>query len=337
MRRFLTTAATAGLIVVGLAAPSWAHDGWHAVQPWETLDTDDGTGDPYPGSWSEDLVPTPSETSQITGPHSATLEWPEDGPNLGTSIETQELGLEVPDGTQVSVNFTLDGGAECTGGAPRVFVFIDGKQINSDDNCDGSLTIDQGGKIGYAGIVYDNGVPGKVEVKDLIIGDRLISFQPPPKEVAPKAPTIKQFKCSDNDFAGEVIIPDQDGVIYYGLDDRLEAGKYEVKSGKYEVTAEPHEGYKFTDSPASWKLKVEPVDECEKPDDEGQKDDDEKGKVTEEDEDTRPAASTLPDTGADSNTGMLALIGGIIVALGAGALVLRRYIPLPGGRYRSGA
>lgn len=44
-------------------------------------------------------------------------------------------------------------------------------------------------------------------------------------------------------------------------------------------------------------------------------------------------SGSLADTG--STAGQLALIGAIVLALGGGALLLRRYIPLPGGRYRS--
>lgn len=44
-------------------------------------------------------------------------------------------------------------------------------------------------------------------------------------------------------------------------------------------------------------------------------------------------SGSLADTG--SMAGQLALIGAIVLALGGGALLLRRYVPLPGGRYRS--
>lgn len=45
------------------------------------------------------------------------------------------------------------------------------------------------------------------------------------------------------------------------------------------------------------------------------------------------SAGTMPDTG--TSVGQFVLLAAILAALGAGTLLLRRVIPVPGGRYRS--
>lgn len=179
MRYLYTMIAALGLLLLG-TMPAAADHVHYPEAPWTAIDTDDGTGDPYPGAWVPGLE-APSENSEITGQHTATLKWPDEGPNLGTSIETLNLGLDVEPGAEVSVSFELVGPAECSLGAPRVFVIVSGTQYNSDDNCNGSLTIPDGGTIGHAGISYDNGVKGKVRVSDLVIDGHEVSFLPEPE------------------------------------------------------------------------------------------------------------------------------------------------------------
>src|SRR5690606_28125759 len=104
MRRLITTAAVAALAIVGLAAPSWAHDGWHAVEPWTPIETIDGEQND-------------ARESQITGPFSASLIWHEGwtSGHGGTSLETANLGLEVQPGEVITVHYKLAEGADPAG------------------------------------------------------------------------------------------------------------------------------------------------------------------------------------------------------------------------------
>ena len=78
----------------------------------------------------------------------------------------------------------------CSAGAPRVFIEIDGDYYATfddapadagTDNGDGTFTktwtIPVNGRVGNAGVVYDNSIPGTVTVTNLTISGQLISFQ----------------------------------------------------------------------------------------------------------------------------------------------------------------
>lgn len=104
-----------------------------------------------------------------------------------TSVETSDLDMPVAAGDVVS--FSSDAtAAQCTAGAPRVFVVVDGKNVNSWDSninagtqCgkDGvvTFTLPTAGRISAAGVVYDNNVPGTVTVSDLTIDGVAIPFK----------------------------------------------------------------------------------------------------------------------------------------------------------------
>lgn len=345
MRKLITTSAIAALGVVGLAAPSWAHDGWHAVEPWRAIDT------------ASDGEQTDSEHSHIPFSHSAEAVWVDGEPASagGTSIETPNLGLDVEAGDVVEVDYALLDGADPSSGSARLFIYMrpDADTVTErpdefvavpDDALPSgkiSLTVPEDGTIGTAGVVYDTsngGVEGTVRFADMIVDDQLVSFLPPP-EVESQKPKAKQYECSDDDNAGELLIPDVEGVGY-----SHESGP--VPAGTYEINAEAAEGYSLTGE-TEWVLTVEPVDECEEPGDVGggpgdqdgngangsSENGDKAGKVADSDDTEQVSSEQLAQTGASA--GQLALIGGIVVALGVAAFVLRRYIPLPGGRYRS--
>ncbi|MBF4765450.1 hypothetical protein ISU07_20150 [Nocardioides islandensis] len=112
------------------------------------------------------------------------------GNNAGTSVEIQNLDLPVQATKTVTFTYKLENGAQYTTGAPRVFIEIGGTYYNTFDadptdagtaNGDGTFTktwtIPVNGRVGNAGIVYDNNIPGTVTVKNLTISGQLISFQ----------------------------------------------------------------------------------------------------------------------------------------------------------------
>jgi hypothetical protein len=149
------------------------------VGQWEALDTDDGTGNPYPGTWSTEAIVSPSFESGFDSALEAHLTWNaasgtgtfegEFSPNLGTSLEIADLNQEIPAGTDVSVGWHLSDGATYVAGAPRIFVEIDGTYYNSfgnewSDESGGAIFGLPAGTVGHVGIVYDNGVPGTVNV-----------------------------------------------------------------------------------------------------------------------------------------------------------------------------
>ncbi|MEU4680744.1 LPXTG cell wall anchor domain-containing protein [Micromonospora sp. NPDC023737] len=129
-----------------------------------------------------DPVWTANGESSITGEHSVKLV----GGN--TSVEAANLGVDVEAGDEVSFSIELSDGAVCGGGAPRVFVVVDGSNTNSWDaniaagtQCgeEGviSFTVPAAGTIGQAGVVYDNSTDGTVVVSNLRIAGDLVDFQ----------------------------------------------------------------------------------------------------------------------------------------------------------------
>jgi hypothetical protein len=112
------------------------------------------------------------------------------GNSSGSSVEIQNLDLPVLATKTVTFTYKLENGAQYTTGAPRVFIEIGGTYYNTFDadptdagtaNGDGTFTktwtIPVNGRVGNAGIVYDNNIPGTVTVKNLTISGQLISFQ----------------------------------------------------------------------------------------------------------------------------------------------------------------
>ena len=108
-------------------------------------------------------------------------------------ISVQPAGPEQVSGRTKTVSFTykLENGAAYSAGAPRVFIEIGGTFYNTFDadptdagtnNGDGTFTktwtIPANGRVGAAGIVYDNSSAlGTVTVTNLTISGQLISFK----------------------------------------------------------------------------------------------------------------------------------------------------------------
>jgi len=126
--------------------------------------------------------------TSIVDDHTATLT----GGN--TSIEIENLNKVVQAGDVVSFTVSFGDGAFCVAGAPRVFVEVGGTFYNSFDqdtpcanntapdaanNTAGTIdfTIPVNGRIGAAGLVWDNGNTGTVTITNLTIGGDVIEFQ----------------------------------------------------------------------------------------------------------------------------------------------------------------
>lgn len=108
---------------------------------------------------------------------------------LGTSLETQDLGIPVLAGDTISFHYDLADGAVCGGGAPRMFVEINGTYTNSFDDgagnprpgrCGGDsrnveFIVPAAGTIGHAGLVYDSG-NGRATFSDVRVAGQLVNF-----------------------------------------------------------------------------------------------------------------------------------------------------------------
>jgi hypothetical protein len=157
---------------------------------WEALDTHDGTGDPYPGTWTPEATIEPSVASTFVDAFNARLSWSSDGPNLGTSFEIADAGFTIDEGAVAYFSYELEDGAVAGGGAPRLFVEVDGVYYNTADHGYAyddfnAKAIDlPAGEVGHVGIVYDNGVPGSVLVSRPVIDGLGLNFP-----TAPTTPT----------------------------------------------------------------------------------------------------------------------------------------------------
>lgn len=184
--------ATAGVANAGLGDPG-------VVGDWATYNTNDGSEDLYGVPWHPG-VNQDEVDSDILSAFQARLTWANvSAANLGTSIETDSLAGEVvagPDGGGLVAYFAykLENGAVAGGGAPRLFVEVDGVFYNTADspfpfiNEDegdtwgdgydggGAVLLPEGGTIGRVGIVYDNGVEGSVVVSAPTIGTTTVFF-----------------------------------------------------------------------------------------------------------------------------------------------------------------
>ena len=107
----------------------------------------------------------------------------------GTSVEIQNLDLPIQAGRTVEFTYELKGGATYAAGV-RVFWEVDGTYYNTNDDAPADAGVDNGdgtftksvdipanGRVGAAGIVFDNGSQGSVIVSDLKISDTPIAFQ----------------------------------------------------------------------------------------------------------------------------------------------------------------
>ncbi|MFN2636929.1 MAG: hypothetical protein ABR585_07885 [Gemmatimonadaceae bacterium] len=199
-----------------------------------------------------------------------------------TSVENQDLDVPVQAGDVVSFRYQLLGGATCTAGAPRVFVEVGGVFTNSWDQLQPggtqcgtngvvSFTVPSNGRIGQAGIVYDNGGPGAVLVSNLTVDGRSVRFSRPVPDVqvTPTAPTVEQPKCDAT--RGALTIPSVRGVTYTvavgrQLPDTWSAGVRPVRPGVYKVTAVAKDGYRFPrGADARWVLVVKASTACPTP------------------------------------------------------------------------
>ena len=125
----------------------------------------------------EDATWTANGASSFAG-YTVTLV---DGTAAGTSVEGTGFNHPVQAGDMISFEFSLKDGADCNGGAPRMFVTIDGTTTNSwDQNIDAGeqcgeptgevvFTAPGGGTITDVGFVYDNGNPGTVYITDVLV------------------------------------------------------------------------------------------------------------------------------------------------------------------------
>lgn len=183
-----------------------------------------------------------------------------------TSVETTKSfpELTVAKGDTISFKYTLDDGAKCIGGGPRLFVVVDGANVNTWDQnipdgvnaaCNGEAVL-PAGKVTAAGVVYDNSVGGTVTVTDVKIGDTAINFKAYEVKTLTEvtAPTATDPTCTTE---GVVTLPEQTGVKYT----KTEA------DGKATVKAEAVFGYEIKDGvTTTWTFPIAKKTEgCETP------------------------------------------------------------------------
>lgn len=180
-------ALTVGLTAGTASAEEASH---YPVAPWNSLDN--GATSAVDSS----IVDSTTVELVVTEEGAA-------GPaNLGTSVETTDLGLEVPDGAEITFRHETLDGAGCGTNNVRVFVIIDGVNTNSWDQLQPSgnqcgtdglvtFTVANGGTIGHAGLVMDNAPPdpGTVRIWDLTVDGTLVLFQEPVQETPDPSPS----------------------------------------------------------------------------------------------------------------------------------------------------
>lgn len=168
--------------------------------PWQPLDTS-GAGFTQSDSVNSDIVD--ATTVYLEADSS-------DPESKGTSIETTDLGVEVTAGDEITFEYELLDGTTCTGGAPRVFIIVNGINTNSWEELqsggtqcgtDGLVTFTaaETGTIGHAGIVYDSGAGGAVKVNNLTVAGKSVLFMEPeePGTDPGSPPAEKDLNCDD--------------------------------------------------------------------------------------------------------------------------------------------
>lgn len=185
-------AAVAAALVVPVATAGVASAGFSedVVGDWAALDTNTAEGQ---SNWTPDAVVSPSTDSHFVDAVTARLVYqPNDQNNLGTSLEIEDLAMP-SDGGSAYFCFTPEEGAVFGGGAPRLFVEVDGTYFNTvDHGSTESLPNENGdscgeythmaalsiptGTVGHVGIVDDNGVSGSVLVMRPVIDGTGILF-----------------------------------------------------------------------------------------------------------------------------------------------------------------
>ncbi|TDD54606.1 hypothetical protein E1286_05300 [Nonomuraea terrae] len=227
------------LVVAGLATSAHAATGWVANSPSKILN---------------------SNTVRLVGGN--------------TSVETANLDMFVQAGDVVSFRYVLQGDAKCDGGAPRVYVEAQGVVTNSWDQnlaagtqcgSNGVVTfkVPANGRIGAAGVVYDNGKPGQVVVSDLRVDGRPVSFlNRPLARVTPDAPKVVQPECGTS--RGTLTVPAKHGVTYQVNGEAWRPGEYKVRPGVYRVAAEARDGYRLVGD-ERWRLTVDKAAACPSP------------------------------------------------------------------------
>ena len=195
MRRFV-----AALLIV--ASGSLAAACIPSAEPWVALDSGFAAG---ADGWTPTAPQNPAQASTIVDNRNVHLTWYPRRPNsyLGTSAETDNLGVQVAAGDVVRVTYDLASPSPNpattmpANGAIRLFSYLgvtsevdnrpeapptysDTGEVGCTRNCVLELTVTQAGTLGYTGLVYDTsngGVQGTVKFRDLTVAGDLILFK----------------------------------------------------------------------------------------------------------------------------------------------------------------
>lgn len=200
MRIIRWAAALLGVATaVALAGPAHAQDGHYPAGGWDVRQI--GTGET---SWS------PAAAGGIVD--ADTVELTKPAGDVGTSIETTDLGLAVAAGDTISVSYELLDGATTDAGAVRLF-YYDAAGADTltvaptgfaaaDGSGTLSLSVAANGTIGTLGLVYDasNTSAGTVRFSGLQVAGTPILFvapaDPPPTTEPPVDPPA-DLDCAD--------------------------------------------------------------------------------------------------------------------------------------------
>lgn len=158
-----------------------------------------GTANADPATWSANPGSTIVDSSTVT--------LTADPAGANTSVETTDLGVTLMGDTTATFTYQLADGATCAAGAPRVYLVVNGTNVNSWDQRQpaGTQCGDAGvvtftvpaGTITAAGVVYDNGdTAGTVTVSDLTIGDQPVKFCAPPADDTSTPPSSSSADTS---------------------------------------------------------------------------------------------------------------------------------------------
>ena len=171
-------------------------------EPWIALDSG---YEPGADGWTPTAPQNPAQASVIVDNRNVDLTWYPRRPNsyLGTSAETDNVGVEVAVGDVVRVTYNLASRSANPGttmpanGAIRLFSYLDVTSqigdrpataptysdtgdVGCTRDCVLEFTVTQEGTLGYTGLVYDTsngGVQGTVRFRDLTVDGDLILFK----------------------------------------------------------------------------------------------------------------------------------------------------------------